>query len=296
MEQNSALLFNAAKTTVLIAYSPFGLMLCIARFFLAIQTCVILSILPEEFVLSRLIRAITSVLLGMYVKRENFECRQVNTRVFVAYRDTNLAHIAARISLPVLILHTKQLMMGWLFGQVTCTGSTTLRYEGEKILNKRIEVRPLLSISANNKSFRFDEWSFFLHQPIHPMSITTFNPFIPSYANLPSSSFFDLFFLFFFPLTIVSVRMYPSMRREQQEMTQEFRRRVEEYLQNAVTNPTDTALTRRREIPTRQLTRQATLPSSKNDRDQVLSERKQALTTANLRKFNDKYGGANISS
>ena len=291
MEPNIAL--NVIKTTILLAYSPFGLVLCIARFFIAIQTCVMLSILPEEFILSRLIRAVTSVLLGMYVKRENFECRQVNTRVFVAYRDTHLAHIASRIALPVLILHTKQLMMGWLFGQVTCTGSTTLRYEGEKILNKRIEVRPLLSIAGSNNSFRFDEWSFFLHQPIHPISIISHNPILPSYVNLPSSSFFDLLFLFFFPLTIISVRMYPSMRREQQEMTQEFRRRVEEYLRQAVNNPTDPVFIQSpRQV--RQVTRQATLPSNKNDRDQVLAERKQGLMTTNLQKFREKYGGANI--
>ena len=286
---------NVIKTTILIAYSPFGVMLCIARFFLAIQTCVILSILPEEFFLSRLIRAVTSVLLGMYVKRENFECRQAGTRVFVAYRDTHLAHIASRIALPVLILHTKQLMMGWLFGQVMCTGSTSLRYEAEKILNKRIEVRPLLSITGNKNSFRFDEWSFFLHQPIHPVSIITHNPFLPSYLSLPSSSFLDLLFLFFFPLTIISVRMYPSMRREQQEMTQEFRRRVEEYLQQAVTNPTDPTIVQRRQTQARPLIRQATLPSSKDERDHVLSERKQELMTANLRKFKEKYGTSEIS-
>ena len=138
MEENNALL-NLARTTLLIAYTPLGLILCISRFFLAINACILLSILPEEFIVSRLIRRVTSVVLGMYVKRENFACRVQNTRVFVAYRDTNLAHIVSRIAFPVMILDTKQLIMGWLFGQVSCAESTSLRYEAEKILNKRIE-------------------------------------------------------------------------------------------------------------------------------------------------------------
>ncbi|KAI6651702.1 Ancient ubiquitous protein 1 isoform X3 [Oopsacas minuta] len=288
--EDYAFLFNVAKTTLLIAYTPLGIILCISRFFLAIQTCVVLSILPEEFFLSRLIRGVTSVFLGMYVKRENFETRLQNTRVFVAYRDTHLAHIASRIALPVMVLHTKQFMMGWLFGQVSCGESTCLRYEAEKILNRRIEVRPVLHITGENKSFHFDEWPFFLHQAIHPMSITTYNPLLPSYVKLPSSTILDLIFLFYFPITFITVRIYPSLRRQEQEMTQEFRRRIEEVLQEAVTNPSIAFQAPNRNNQHRQHIRQTTLPNSKNDRDNVLHERKQILTNENLRKFKDKYG------
>eukprot|EP00800_Vazella_pourtalesii_P014606 TRINITY_DN3748_c0_g2_i1.p1 TRINITY_DN3748_c0_g2~~TRINITY_DN3748_c0_g2_i1.p1 ORF type:complete len:294 (+),score=49.85 TRINITY_DN3748_c0_g2_i1:203-1084(+) len=293
MEENNALL-NLARTTLLIAYTPLGLILCISRFFLAINACILLSILPEEFIVSRLIRRVTSVVLGMYVKRENFACRVQNTRVFVAYRDTNLAHIVSRIAFPVMILDTKQLIMGWLFGQVSCAESTSLRYEAEKILNKRIEVRPVMNLAKENKKFLFEEWPFFLHQAIHPISITTYNPLLPSYIKLPSSSLLDLIFLFFFPLTIMTVRIYPSMRREQQEMTQEFRRRIEGYLEEVISNPFRPSPVQRRSSQPRNPMRQDTLPSSKNDRDVVLAERKLQLVNSNLRMYKEKYGDSDM--
>ena len=289
MEESSVLL-NLARTTLLIAYTPLGLILCLSRFFIAIYTCIILSILPEEFILSRLIRRVTSVVLGMYVKQENFSCRVQSTRVFVAYRDTNLAHIASRIAFPVMILDTKPLIMGWLFGQVFCAKSTSLRYEAEKILNKRIEARPMMNLAKENKEFLFEEWPFFLHQAIHPISITTYNPLLPSYIKLPSSSVLDIFFLFFFPLTIMTVRVYPNMRREPQEMTQEFRRRVEGYLEEVISNPFASAPVQRRSSQRRNPVRQETLPNNKNDRDVVLEDRKRQLVNRNLLKYKEKYG------
>ena len=230
------------------------------------------------------------MVLGMYVRQENFSCREQNTRVFVAYRDTNLAHIASRIAFPVMILDTKPLIMGWLFGQVVCAETTSLRYEAEKILNKRIEVRPVMNLAKENNKFLFEEWPFFLHQAIHPISITTYNPLLPSYIKLPSSSVLDIIFLFFFPITIMTVRIYPNMRRGQQEMTQEFRRRVEGFLEEVISNPFAPAPVQRRDSQPRNLVRQDTLPNSKNDRDVVLEERKQQLVNRNLRMYKEKYG------
>lgn len=283
------LVSNVVKTTLLIAYTPLGVLICTFRFFLAIQTCVVLSILPEEFILSRLIRAVTSVILGIFVKREGFSCRQQNTRVFVAYRDTHLAHIAARIALPVIILHPEPLLMGWLFGQVKSGDTTYLRYEGEKILNKRIEVRPLLSLTSSNNSFVLDEWPFFLHQPIHPISITKYNPFLPSYIRLPSSPLLDLLFVFFFPITKITVRMSPCIRRVQQEMTQEFRRKVMDHFEELIAGPPTRQPPSDTPAP-RQMIRQPTIPSERGQRDDVLQERKRALFTNNQEKFIEKHG------
>lgn len=294
---STIILINFLKTTLLLSYIPLGLLLVATRCLLSIQICVALAILPEESIFARIIRRVFSVILGMLVLTEGFEYRQQAARVLIAYRTTNLAHIAIRIALPIVTLDTKNLLMGWLFGQTKAGDSTFLKYEAEKIISKRIEVRPVLSLTAETKSYRFEEWPFCIYRPLHTLIVTHYIPFLPSYIKLPSTAALDLFFLFFFPITFFTVSMQPMIRREQQEMTQEFRRRAETFIQQKMTRPHPTFSSTGGRADAQPDRRRATImPDNVSERAETLATRKNQLIQNNRAKFIAKYGSDSISS
>lgn len=223
---------------LLLIYSPVGVCLVLIRIFIGVHVFLVSCALPECFLRRFIVRIMCSV-LGMHVRQKNPRFRDKNTKLFLCNHVTEFDHNVISLLTPC---NTPQLegstgFVCWARGFMelqeasgsAAMGDTLTRYcstEG---------TAPLLLFpeedTTNGRAglLKFSSWPFSLAEPIQPVALRVWRPFIA--LSLPECSWLmELLWTFFVPFTLYYVSWLPPVSRQDGESTQEFANKVQELL------------------------------------------------------------------
>lgn len=223
---------------LLLIYSPVGICLVFLRIFIGVHVFLVSCALPECFLRRFIVRIMCSV-LGMHVRQKNPRSRDKNTKLFLGNHVTEFDHNIISLLTPC---NTPQLQgstgfVCWARGFMEVREASGSSTTGD-ILRRYCSTEgttPLLLFpeedTTNGRSglLKFSSWPFSLTEPIQPVALRVFRPFIA--PSLPECSWLlELIWTFFVPFTVYSVSWLPPVSRQDGESTQEFADKVQELL------------------------------------------------------------------
>ncbi|XP_020623884.1 ancient ubiquitous protein 1-like [Orbicella faveolata] len=205
---------------LILLYIPCGLFLVIFRIFFALQLFLILSILPKESFVRRILFRVSSAILGIAVTQEG--CENFITgqhKVVVSNHVTSLDNVAIETILPSVMPYSRcdcPWLIKWLLGYEDLSDDKDKENTDSKIKEYlQGSGVPLLAFPeeqiTNGKRglLKFNPWCFQFSSTILPVLISVRRPLIvqiPPHV-LESGWWQDLFWSMFVPYTLYHIRL-----------------------------------------------------------------------------------------
>lgn len=216
---------------LVLLYIPCGLLLVIFRIFFALQLFIILSILPKESFVRRILFRVSSAILGIAVTQEGCEnFIKGQHKVVISNHVTSLDNVAIETILPSTMPYSRcdcPWLIKWLLGYEDLDDDKDKENTDSKI-KKYLQGSgvPLLAFPeeqiTNGKRglLKFNPWYFQFSSTILPVLISVRRPLIvhiPPHV-LESGWWQDLFWSMFVPYTLYHIRVLPPIETKSDDV------------------------------------------------------------------------------
>lgn len=222
-----------------VLYFPFGVLLAMIRFFISFQMLLAASVFHDLTSVRKFILRMMCNILGLIVREDFSEAKQKSLPVLVSNHITMLDHLAFHVTSGCVSPQGKELP-GWLswalgyedmglergFDQL----SSYIRNNAGSSGSVAILLQPE-GTRTNGKIglMKFQNEYFNEIKKVQPVALQIWRPPTGpiSPCVLGSSCWSDLFWFFFVPCTVFCLRYLPAIKRNRDEDTESFTRRVE---------------------------------------------------------------------
>lgn len=215
---------------LILLYIPCGLLLVIFRIFFALQLFIILSVLPKESFVRRILFRVSSAILGIVVTQEGCEnFIKGQHKVVVSNHVTSLDNVAIETILPCTMPYSRcdcPWLIKWLLGYEDLDDDKDKENTDSKIM-KYLQGSgvPLLAFPEEQITdgrrglLKFNPWCFQFSSTILPVLISVRRPLIvqiPPHV-LESGWWQDLFWSMFVPYTVYHIRVLPPIETKSED-------------------------------------------------------------------------------
>lgn len=222
---------------MLLFYIPCGLLLVVFRFFFGLQLLLIMSILPKESLVKRLLFRVSSAILGVAVTQEGYENYiKGQHKVVISNHVTALDNVAIETILPSIMPISKcdcPWLVKWILGYQEFTSDKDRENIDDNIKEYLQESStPLLVFPeeqiTNGKRglMKFSPWGFQFSSTVLPVLISVRRPLIiqiPAHV-LESGWWQDLFWSMFVPYTHYHIRILPPMESKSDDVCSDLQK------------------------------------------------------------------------
>ncbi|KAL9983573.1 hypothetical protein ACROYT_G005767 [Oculina patagonica] len=236
---------------LLLLYIPCGLLLVIFRIFFGLQLILILSILPKESFVRRILLRVSCAIQGIAVSQEG--CENYNKgqhKVVVSNHVTALDNVAVETVLPSVMPYSRYncpWLIKWLLGYEDFSEDKDKENTDTKIKEYlQGSGLPLLAFPeeqiTNGKRglLKFNPWCFQFSSTVLPVLISVRRPLIvqiPPHV-LESGWWQDLFWSMFVPYTLYHIRVLPPVDSKSGDFCSDVQKHMATVLGVTATNYT----------------------------------------------------------
>uniref|UniRef100_T1IIU4 Lipid droplet-regulating VLDL assembly factor AUP1 n=1 Tax=Strigamia maritima TaxID=126957 RepID=T1IIU4_STRMM len=246
----------------LFLYFPLGIVLCILRIFIGINALIAACILPRMSLMRSYILRTMCLILGIVVQEENTEEKNRAAKLIISNHVSIIDHLALDLVLPCIMPSMWDLpqIINWCLGYKDFAGKrgrgilienikkhlnginviysiiTVLLYViflciSESVCSVLIHPEGLIT-NGSVGLLKFSSWPFSLARTINPIALRLNRPSpFPIPASVAGSRWYaDLFWFFFIPFTIFTVRYLPEDTKDEDEDEQDTANRVQETI------------------------------------------------------------------
>lgn len=218
-------------TLLILPYLPIGTVLCLLRVCLSIQAILILLIVPQGAVKRWMLRVFFAV-LGILVTTDG---KTRDTKLIISNKLSFVDHIVLHLACKSVSVSTggqvpplAPLFPHWTFpasdDEALLEAAKALPEFTDTVVDfSPYSVQPEpLPTNGRHLLLKFSEWPFFLESSIQPVALSVFRPFPIAVSTVHSSGWWDLFWMFFTPITVFHARFLQVVQPELAESAAGF--------------------------------------------------------------------------
>lgn len=224
---------------LLLLYIPCGLLLVIFRIFFGLQLILMLTVLPKESFIRRILLRVSCAILGIAVTQEGFDNYDKGQhKLVVSNHVTFLDNVAIETVFPSVMPYSRcdcPWLISWVLGYQDFSADKDRENTDSKIkeylqgCDLPLLVFPEEQITNGRRGLlKFNSWCFQFDSIILPVLISVRCPLsvqIPPHV-LGSGWWQDLFWSMFVPYTLYNIRILPAIKSKTDDICSEVQQHM----------------------------------------------------------------------